>query len=78
MKWGMHFTCLLSVDGVDSSIKEPFPFHKTIYLEKLNDPGLKYEVDVCIKTGYICWVNGPFKAGTHNVTVFKNGLKLLL
>jgi hypothetical protein len=64
------------VDGVDCPIQEPYPFHKGIFSEKPNGPGYKYEVGVCIKTGAIVWVNGPFKAGKHDSTIFKeDGLK---
>ena len=31
--------------------------------QKLNGPGLKYELGVCIKTGRILWLNVPFKYG---------------
>jgi hypothetical protein len=42
----------------------------------LNGPGYKYEVGVCIQTGDIVWINGPFKAGRSDVTIFQeDGLK---
>jgi hypothetical protein len=28
-----------------------------MFSKKMNGPGSKYEVDVCIKTGHIVWVN---------------------
>jgi hypothetical protein len=37
-----------------------------IFFHKINGVALKYEVGVCIQTGYIVWVNGPFKAGKWN------------
>ena len=64
------------MDGVDCAIKEPYPFNTNIYSEKLNGPGYKYEVGVCIATGDIVWINGPFYAGRHDVTIFQeDGLK---
>ena len=30
---------------------------------KFNGPGLRYEIGVCIQTGWIVWVNGPYPAG---------------
>jgi hypothetical protein len=64
------------VDGVDCPIQEPYPFNEGIFSKKLNGPGYKYEIGVCIKTGDIVWVNGPFIAGRHDVTIFaEDGLK---
>jgi hypothetical protein len=44
--------CFISVDGMDCSVNEPWPFLEEMYSEKFNAPGLKYEVAVCIKTGH--------------------------
>jgi len=30
---------------------------------KFNGPGLRYEIGICIQTGWIVWVNGPYSAG---------------
>ena len=76
MNWNGKSICLISIDGVDCPIKEPYPFDKGIFSQKLNGPGYKYEIGVCIQTGDIVWVNGPFKAGKHDVTIFReDGLK---
>lgn len=61
----------MSVDCVDCAVKEPYPFDKGIFSEKLNGPGYKYEIGICIATGDIVWVNGPFKAGKNDSTIFK-------
>lgn len=29
-------------------------------------PGLRYEIALCILTGEICWVNGPWPCGLYN------------
>jgi hypothetical protein len=52
-----HF--VLSFDGTDCPILEPWPFNKKWFSHKLNGPGLKYEVGVCNPTGEIVWVKGP-------------------
>ena len=52
-------------------MQEPYPFSTKIFSKKLNGPGLKYEVGVCIATGQIVWINGPFDAGRHDITIFK-------
>ena len=70
---------MISVDGVDCAIQEPYPFNEGIFAKKLNGPGFKYEIGVCILTGDIVWVNGPFKVGRHNVKIFlEDGLKFAL
>ena len=74
--WDGKTECVCTVDGVDCAIQEPWPFDEEIFSKKLNGPGYKYEICVCIKTGAIVWVNGPFKAGRHDKTIFvKEGLK---
>ena len=70
--------CFMSVDGTHCPIFEPWPFDKKYYSKKLNGPGLSYEVGVCIKTGHIVWINGPFVASTNDATIFKSQLTHLL
>jgi hypothetical protein len=55
--------CKMSVDGTDFRIREPQPFNPKWYSKKFNGPGLRYEVGICIRTGWICWLNGPFPCG---------------
>ena len=75
-QWDGISICLISVDGVDCACQEPYPFDEGIFSKKLNGPGYKYEIGICIRTGAIVWVNGPFKAGRHDVTTFvEDGLK---
>lgn len=76
--WDGKTTCLMSVDGTHCPINEPWPFSKKWYSEKLNGPGVTYEVGVCIKTGFIVWVNGPFVASTNDSAMFKETLTHLL
>lgn len=66
--------CYLSVDCTDCPTFEPHPFNTEMYSHKFNGPALKYEVAVCIRTGYICWINGPFVASESDITIFRNGL----
>lgn len=66
--------CTISVDGVDFIIWEPRPFNEKYYSKKSNGPGLRYEIAICIATGYVVWVNGPFPAATHDLTIFRQGL----
>jgi hypothetical protein len=55
--------CLVSVDGTDFKINEPSPFDPAYYSHKLKHAGVRYEVCVCIMTGWIVWVHGPFPCG---------------
>ena len=53
----------MSIDGTDCRIQEPTPFDPLWYSHKFNGPGVRYEVGICIQTGWIVWVHGPFPAG---------------
>eukprot|EP00536_Pseudo-nitzschia_multiseries_P014208 jgi/Psemu1/37882/gm1.37882_g len=70
--------CFMSVDGTDYLAYEPWPFSWHIYLHKLNGPGVKCKVGVCLKTGWIVWINGPFIVSVNDATIFKEGLSTLL
>ena len=67
-------TCLMSVDGIDCLINEPWPFEEKWYSQKFNGPAVKYEIAVCIKSGYIVWTHGPFVASANDATICINGL----
>jgi len=72
-------TCKLSVDGTNCEIQEPMPFSRIWYSHKFKSAGLRYEVGVCIQTGDICWINGPFKCGRwSDLSIFRRNLKGLL
>ena len=65
--------CLLSNDGVDLRLAKKWT--KKFHSFKFKKCGLRYEVGLNIKTGDICWWNGPFEPGTYNDnTVFQKGL----
>ena len=53
----------VTIDGTDFRIKEPSPFDPGWYSHKFKGPGVRYEVGVCIATGWIVWLNGPYMAG---------------
>ena len=71
-------SCFISVDGTDCPVYEPSPFDRKMYSHKLDGPGVKYEVAVCIKTAKIVWINGPFIASKNDTTIFTEGLSHLL
>jgi len=55
--------CRVVVDGTDFRVQEPTPLDPSFYSHKFKAAGLRYEVATAISTGWICWVNGPFKCG---------------
>lgn len=74
---------MISVDGVDFIIQEPYPYVKATskiwYSKKSNGPGLRYEIGVTIKTGDIVWLHGPFPCGQYNdCSIFNNSLATFL
>ena len=79
IKWENRFhgyhgrSCLVTVDGTDFLICEPKPFAMDFYSHKFAKAGLRYEVGVCIQTGLIVWINGPFAVGKYNnITIFRS------
>lgn len=68
-------TCKITVDGTDFRIYEPTPFSSRWYSHKFKGPGLRYELGVCIQTGEIVWVNGPFPCGDYpDLRIAREGL----
>ena len=76
----------VSIDGTDCSIYEPTPFDTKWYSHKLNGPGLRYEVGICIVSGHIVWVSGPHECGSYPalkiaregiLNILENGEKLI-
>lgn len=68
-------TCKVTVDGTDYQIRQPYPFSSAWYSHKYKGPGLRYELAVCIQTGYIVWINGPYSCGSWNdQKIFTHGL----
>jgi hypothetical protein len=53
----------VSVDGTDFRVYEPSFFSKKWFSHKFTGPGIRYEVALCIQTGWIVWINGPFPCG---------------
>ena len=55
----------VSVDGTDCPIEEPRPaFNPKWHSHKLNAAGLRYEIGMCIQTGLMVWINGPYPPGS--------------
>jgi len=58
-----HSVCLITIDGTDFRMREPTVFDRRWFSHKFKGPGLRYEIGVCIQTGWIVWINGPYAPG---------------
>ena len=71
--------CLVSVDGTDFKIYQWKPFWKGWFSHKFKGPGLRYEVGLCIRTGWIVWIHGPFPCGKWpDLKIFRKSLIKML
>jgi hypothetical protein len=79
-KGDVQSDCLVSVDGTDCRIPMQRQAPEAFYSHKFNGPpGLRYEVAVCILTGDIVSVVGPFPCGDWpDVEIFRYCLKGML
>ena len=65
--------CLVSVDGTDFRIAEQ---GRLFYSHKFKKSAVRYEVALCILSGDIVWLNGPYEAGIwHDISIFRNSLQ---
>lgn len=64
--------CLITNDGTDFRVAE---HGKRWYSFKFKKSGLRYEVGLCILTGEIVWICGPYECGKWNdISIFRNAL----
>ena len=64
--------CLLTVDRTDYEVAE---LGKTFYSHKFQHSSLRYEVALSILTGDMCWVSGPYEAGSWtDIRIFRDSL----
>jgi hypothetical protein len=42
-------------------------------LKKFNHAAVKYEIAISMYTSKVVWINGPFRGGIHNLTMFRKG-----
>ena len=71
---------IMSVDGTHCSIAEPghpeWSQDSEYYSHKYNKAGINYELGISLTSQKLIWMNGPYKAGTNDVTIFREkGLK---
>ena len=62
----------MSVDGTDFQILQK---GSRFWSHKFKKSGLRYEVGICILTGDIVWINGPYPAGSYpDISIFRDGI----
>lgn len=65
--------CLTTVDGADFKMAEHGPAFSSHEFAKKS--GLRCEVALCILTGDIVWINGPYECGRWpDIKIFRNSL----
>ena len=71
---------MISVDCTDCKVsKIAGADFRSFKSHKFKEPELRYEVALCIKTGFIVWVMGPFACGDWpDVSCFRFAVKGLL
>lgn len=73
-----QFEWVMTVDGTHCRIKEPRNTpDKAFYSHKYHKPGVAYEIALDLSSSRIVHVNGPFKAGKNDLSIFQEpgGLK---
>ena len=66
--------CKVTVDGTDFCTFEQTPFDPIWRSHKFNGPGVQYEIAICIQTGWIVWINGPFPCGIPDRNISREWL----
>ena len=69
---------LYSVDSTHCRIEEPRSIpDKKWFSHKFNKPALSYEIALHLFKNKAAWINGPFQAGEHDLTIYRKegGLK---
>jgi len=70
-----YSVCLVTIDGTDFCMPEPPEFNPRWFLHKFKGPGLRYEIGICIQTGWIVWINGPYAPGNWtNLAIARYGI----
>lgn len=59
--WKGDTTCLMSVDGTDCPVYEPWPFDPKWFSKKFNGPGVKYEQKKIDYTKLLCHWNNIYR-----------------
>jgi len=72
----------MSVDGVHCRVNEPsnprYSKNPEFYSHKFKHSALDYEIGLSIFENKVVWINGPFPASMHDITVFRSKLKSMI
>lgn len=72
-------TFIVSVDGVHCAIEEPtlatLAKQQKYYSHKFGSAAYCYEIAMSIFTDKCVWIEGPFPAGKHDISIFRSKLK---
>ncbi len=68
-------TIFATVDGVHCRTEEIGGFDEKMFSHKFNGPGLAYELVISIYTQELLSINGPFKGGTGDLTIYRDRVK---
>ena len=71
-------THYVSSDCTDFQINEPKPFTPKWFSHKFKGAGVRYLIGVCLRTGWIVYVDGGYMAGTSERTITRIGICRLL
>ena len=70
---------LTSVDGTDFKAPNFKPFWKGWFSHKFRHGGVRWEVALCLRTGKIVWIHGPFPCGRWpDLKIFRHSMILHL
>ena len=62
----------ITVDGVDCRMNDPEKHvDKGYYSHKFNHCAAKYELGISIFHSKLVWINGPFRGGRHDISIFR-------
>jgi hypothetical protein len=63
-----------SVDGTDCKVPNYKPFWKGFFSHKITS-GVRWEVALCLRTGEIVWIHGPFPCGRWpDIEIFRHSM----
>lgn len=63
---------LVSINGTDLPVQ--YCFNRRFFSHKFRSNGLRYELGVCLRTGDIVWINGPFRAGQSDINIARQAV----
>ena len=63
------------MDGTDFRIKNP---GEGFFSYKFRAPGIRYEVGIALQSGNIVWLSPGYPASSHDISIFREGLKYVL